>query len=98
MADYSGSGSEGTASEKSQSDHGSSEKSENADFGTVPDGFTALTAPDGKEYLMPSFLNDATCFAYHRVNERNGIMPDTAAGGVSQDMLAAFVSNHRHLS
>jgi hypothetical protein len=99
MANYSGSGSdeaasEASASQKSQSDHGSSEKSEKGEFWPipeVPDGFTALTAPGGKTYLIPSFLTDATSFAYHRANERNGITLDTAAGGVSPEMLAAFV-------
>ena len=54
---------------------------EDSDFPVIPEGFSALAAPGGQVYLIPSFLVDATSFAYHQENERKKVLPDTAASG-----------------
>ena len=56
---------------------------EDSDSPAIPEGFSALAAPGGQHYLIPSLLADATSFAYYRENERKEVLPDTAAGGVS---------------
>ena len=63
---------------------------EDSDFPTIPEGFSALAAPGGQHYLIPSFLVDATSFAYHWENERKELLPDTAAGGVSFSFFGGF--------
>lgn len=67
------------------------------DIPTIPTGFTTLHSPQGKDYLIPTFLADATCYAYHRENELSKILPDTAAGGVGDAFFAAWRSNNRLL-
>jgi hypothetical protein len=74
----------------------SEDSREQSDIPVIPEGFTALRAPSGQTFLIPTFLAGATCFAYHRENERNEISPDTAAGGVSLSFLAAYVYSWRH--
>jgi hypothetical protein len=55
---------------------------ENNDNGP-PDGFTLFVAPDDEQYLIPSFLIEATKFAFHHKDTTEELRPDTAAGGVS---------------
>jgi hypothetical protein len=69
----------------------SNNETEAGKFPPIPTGFTSLGAPDGQKYLIPTFLTDATCYAYHRENELIGTLPDDAAGGVSLKFLAAWV-------
>lgn len=95
MAESKASKSAGMASEDSRED---------CNLPVIPEGFTALLAPSGQFFLIPTSLTGPTCFAYHRENERADIEPDTAAGGVSLPFLAAYVCsaaflfNHVHWS
>ena len=67
--------------------------SDYSDFPVIHEGFMTLKALNGQTYLIPSFLADATCFAYHRESNRIEIEPYNVAGGVSH----SFLERHTYL-